>query len=96
MREFPVRSLRFAIRISSSLSQLMAAHEVKLQAGNMMQTNGHAAGHSNQASDIFAPVALHFGGPAAGKSVDGLPSPSTGTRIMVPTTTKLMRGLGYA
>jgi hypothetical protein len=38
-----------------------------------MQTRGHAAGHSNQASDIFAPVALQFGGLTAGKSLDGLP-----------------------
>jgi hypothetical protein len=38
----------------------------------MMQTRCHAAGHSNQASDIFALVALQFGGTHGGKSLDGL------------------------
>jgi hypothetical protein len=39
---------------------------------DMMQTRCHAAGHSNQASDIFARVALQFGGTHGGKSLDGL------------------------
>jgi hypothetical protein len=43
------------------------------QLRDMMQTGGHAAGHSNQVSDIFAPVVLQFGRLTAGKFLHGLP-----------------------